>query len=246
MRLDEALFNQNLVESRNKAKTLIEAGKVTVNGKIVSKASKRVSDNDLIELLEVLRFVSRAGEKLENFLKERPISIENKRCLDVGASTGGFTDCLLQRGAAHVTCVDVGHDQLHRKIAESPKVVNIEGVNAKNIDTIELPYKTYEIAVIDVSFISLTYILEQVWGLVEPGGVLIALVKPQFEVGKAIIQKNKGVIKDKESIELALNKVRSFITENLTEVTRYSEEESSLPGSDGNIEFLIALDKKTN
>ena len=190
------------------------------------------------------RFVSRGGEKLSAALEHFAIDARGAHVLDVGASTGGFTDCVLQAGAADVVCVDVGRAQLHAKLRADPRVTNIEKLNARFIAAADLPRAEYDLVVMDLSFISLTAVWPAVWPLVRTGGTLIALVKPQFEAGKAEVDKGRGVIRDPAVQEAALARVRDFAATELTGAELVGSIDSPITGADGNREFLICLRKR--
>jgi 23S rRNA (cytidine1920-2'-O)/16S rRNA (cytidine1409-2'-O)-methyltransferase len=194
VRIDRLLVERGLVESREKAARLVLAGDVFVDGERVDKAGTLVSPDAEVELRGRSPYVSRGGEKLAYALDHFNISVEGKICLDVGASTGGFTDCLLQRGAARVYAVDVGTGQLDPRLRRDPRVVVMERTNARHLDPRvfgDLP----NLAVVDVSFISLEKILPSVFGVLAPRGEVVALIKPQFEVGRELVGKG-GVVRD--------------------------------------------------
>ncbi|MBQ2863107.1 MAG: TlyA family RNA methyltransferase, partial [Clostridia bacterium] len=181
MRLDVYLQSRELVKSRTRAKEYISLGRVKVNGKTLTKPSAEVTDADEVTLLSnALEYVGRGAHKLEGALDAFNIDVAGARCIDVGASTGGFTEVLLRRGAAAVTAVDSGHGQLDRSLREDPRVRDVEGCNARYMKAEEVG-DGYDIAVMDVSFISQTYIHPALFGLLCDGGKLISLVKPQFE-----------------------------------------------------------------
>jgi len=243
MRADEQLVLQGLAESRTQAKALIERGSVFLNGAPVAKASKRVPEDAKLELTEKFRFVSRAGEKLDAFLSTYPTSVESLAALDIGASTGGFTDCLLQRGASAVTCVDVGHGQLHPSLQANPKVTNIEKTNARELSNVELPQETYPRIVMDLSFISLTKVLPEAWKRLAKEGILIALVKPQFEASPALMKKGKGILKDDAERARIFTSIQNFCQTELPGAQIIGAIESPLLGGDGNTEYLLGLNK---
>lgn len=189
------------------------------------------------------RFVSRGGEKLAAFLGRFPVDLRGAQVLDVGASTGGFTDCALQAGAAAVTCVDVGRAQLHARLRADPRVTNIEKLNARSLRPGDLPRPLYDAVVMDLSFISLRQVLPAVWPFVRPGGRLIALVKPQFEAGKAEADRGRGVIRDAAVQEAVLAGITSFALEGLPGAGLVGSMDSPITGADGNREFLIGLQK---
>jgi 23S rRNA (cytidine1920-2'-O)/16S rRNA (cytidine1409-2'-O)-methyltransferase len=189
------------------------------------------------------RFVSRGGEKLSAALTRFAVDLQGAHVLDVGASTGGFTDCALQAGAVDVVCVDVGRAQLHARLRADPRVTNLEKINARHLTATDLPRAAYEAIVMDLSFISLKAVLPAVWPLLRPGGTLIALVKPQFEAGKAEVDKGRGVIRDTAVQEAALNAVRDFALTTLPQARLIGSMDSPITGADGNREFLLVLAK---
>ena len=238
-RLDKLLVEKGLVKSRERAKALIMAGKVLVDGKVVDKAGAQVSPEAKLEVKgEDIPYVSRGGLKLETAIKEFGLSVEGFTCLDVGASTGGFTDCLLKHGAKKVYAVDVGRGQLDWKLRNDERVISIEGFNARYLTEKEVPEKV-DLIVIDVSFISLTKILPVVKEFLKPEGKIVALIKPQFELTKKEVDRGKGVIKDPELHKKAINKILSFSRE----IGLYPENLTlSKPrGPKGNKEFLVLL-----
>ncbi|MCL5772906.1 MAG: TlyA family RNA methyltransferase [Firmicutes bacterium] len=195
-RLDQLLVEKGLVSSRERARSLVMEGKVLVDGRMIDKAGTPVSLQAVITIKEeVLPFVSRGGLKLKKAIDEFALNVSGTTCLDAGASTGGFTDCLLQEGAKKVYAVDVGYGQLHWKLRQDSRVINLEQVNARYISRKEIS-EEIDIAVIDVSFISIEKILEPVSALLKEGGKVIALVKPQFQAGRGAAK--KGVVRDKE------------------------------------------------
>jgi 23S rRNA (cytidine1920-2'-O)/16S rRNA (cytidine1409-2'-O)-methyltransferase len=187
------------------------------------------------------RFVSRGGEKLVAALEKFAIDLRGANVLDVGASTGGFTDCALQAGAASVVCVDVGRAQLHARLRADPRVVNIEKLNARNLLASDLPRAEFDAVVMDLSFISLKSVLPAVWPLLRIGGTLVALVKPQFEAGKAEADKGRGVIRDAAVQEAALSGVREFALGRLAGAVLVGSMDSPIEGAEGNREFLLCL-----
>jgi 23S rRNA (cytidine1920-2'-O)/16S rRNA (cytidine1409-2'-O)-methyltransferase len=245
LRLDEILVARGLIQSRAQARLAIMEGKVRSGTQVLDKSGHTYPENIEIELLAPPRFVSRGGEKLEGFLGAFPIPLEGANVLDVGASTGGFTDCSLQRGAAHVTCVDVGKAQLHDKIRRDPRVKNFEGVNARYLNTSTLPFPQYDVVVMDLSFISLTSVLTAVWVAVRDGGSLVCLIKPQFEVGKKEADRYHGVIRDEALRAEVVERVRSFARENLAGSSEIGLVTSPIQGAEGNVEFLLGLRKNT-
>ena len=190
------------------------------------------------------RFVSRGGEKLSAALDQFAVDLRGAHVLDVGASTGGFTDCALQAGAAVVVCVDVGRAQLHAKLRADPRVTNLEKINARFLSPGDLPRREFDAVVMDLSFISLKTVLPAVWPVVRPGGTLIALVKPQFEAGKSEVDKGRGVIRDPAVQEATLADVRDFVLRELPAAELVGTIDSPITGSDGNREFLLCLKKR--
>jgi len=235
-RLDTVLVDRGLVESREKAKRLILAGAVRVNGQLAGKASELVTDDAKLELQAAEKFVSRGGYKLEAGLDTFHIDCTGKTCMDLGASTGGFTDCLLQRGAAAVHAVDVGKGQLAWKLRQDPRVVVHDEVNARN-----LTGDPVDIVTIDVSFISLTKVLPAAVKLLRPAGHLIALIKPQFEAGRKFVSKG-GVVRDSAVHERVKTEVVEFATGPLG-LRLLGVCDSPLLGPAGNKEFLVGFAK---
>jgi 23S rRNA (cytidine1920-2'-O)/16S rRNA (cytidine1409-2'-O)-methyltransferase len=242
-RLDELLVARGLAESRAQAKALVMAGRVRHGTKRLDKPGKDFPDDIELSVTELPRFVSRGGEKLAGAIAAFGLKLEGQHVLDVGASTGGFTDCALQAGAVAVTCVDVGRAQLHPRLQRDPRVTNFEKVNARALETVELPRTDYDAVVMDLSFISLRSVLPAVWPRVRPGGVLVALVKPQFEAGKAEADKGRGVIRDPAVQAAALESVRSFALAHLPGASLIGSIDSPITGTDGNREFLLGLRK---
>lgn len=242
-RLDELLVAKGLVESRARAKALILAGKVRSGTQVLDKVGKVFSEDTPLEVIEPYPFVSRGAGKLEGFLAAHPIDLEGKHILDIGASTGGFTDLLLQRGAASATCVDVGHGQLHAKLRDDPRVTNLERTNARTLAADSLPRSAYDLAVVDVSFISLKKILPAVWPFVADGGWLVCLIKPQFEAEKKEVDRGGGVIRDDAIRERIVADIRSFAQMDLPGSQEIGLVDSPLHGPDGNREVLFGLRK---
>ncbi len=229
------MVERGLVETRQKAQALIMAGEVLIDGQRAAKAGQMVSPDALIELTAKPRFVGRGGIKLEGALDAFGIDVAGSVCADIGSSTGGFTDCLLQAGAARVHAVDVGTGQLDWKLRTDPRVVVHEGVNARYLETADLG-ETVDLAVCDVSFISATLILPAMAKVLRPEtGRIVVLVKPQFEVGKGQVGKG-GIVRDPAQHEEACAKVRAC-AEGLGFRTRLTE--SPIAGAEGNKEFLL-------
>ncbi len=233
-RLDQLVVARGLAESREKAQRLILAGKVSVNGHPLAKPGHSVDPDAALSIAAQERFVGRGGEKLLAALERWKPDIRGAICLDIGASTGGFTDCLLQRGAARVYAVDVGRGQLHPRLASDPRVISMEGVNARNLTAADLP-ETPDVAVIDASFISLKLLLPPIAQILPTGGRLITLIKPQFEAGRADVERG-GVVRDAEVHRRVAEEVRAC-GEQLGLVWQ-GVIESPLRGPAGNIEFL--------
>ena len=245
IRADELLLKRGLCESRTAAKNLILDGKVFVDKKVLKKPSKELPIDAHIELTELARFVSRGGEKLDAFLEAFHVDVSGKTILDVGASTGGFTDCAIQRGDISATCVDVGHGQLQKQLQDDPRVTNIEKVNARDLKPSLLPLSSYDIIVMDLSFISLKKVLQIIWQFLKPGGILITLVKPQFELTQEILRKASGVIKDPNLQEKALDEVLDFSKNELHGSITIGKIPSPIKGGDGNQEFLLGIKKNS-
>lgn len=235
-RLDEALVSRALVESRSRARGMIMAGQVTVDGQVVTKAGFAVTAAAAIALVEGPRYVSRAGEKLENGLRYMGWRADTESCLDVGASTGGFTDCLLAHGAAHVVAVDVGRNQLHERLAVDPRVTVLDGVNARRLEAAQLPYRPTFVTV-DVSFISLRLVLPALFQVLATPARGMVLVKPQFEAGRR--QVVKGVVRDPQVHRQVLLDVCTCVTGLGAAVLGICD--SCVRGPAGNREFLVAL-----
>lgn len=213
------------------------SGAVFVNGIRVDKAGAIISEDSSIEVKDSpSQYVSRGGTKLEAALKGFRIEVNNKIALDIGASTGGFTDCLLQHGARIVYAVDVGYGQLDWKLRKDPKVVVMERINARYLKPEDIN-ELVDIATIDVSFISLTKITPTTLGLLKPGGTLIALIKPQFEVGKGEVGKG-GIVKDENKHKVVIDKITVFLGELGFQILGVIP--SPILGADGNKEFLVA------
>ena len=243
-RLDVALVERGLCESREKAQRAIMAGQVKINGHPARKASDSTRDTDEISLEGGERFVSRGGHKLEQALNHFALNVTGLTCLDLGASTGGFTDCLLQHGAAKVFAVDVGQGQLAWKLRQDPRVVVMEKTNARELTPAHFPtpFRLFDQVVIDCSFISLRKILPPAIALLKPAGNIVALLKPQFEAGKAEADKGAGVITDPAVHERVLREVQEF-TAAQPGVCWRGVTESPLLGPAGNKEFLVLIEK---
>ena len=239
-RLDVALVNRGLVESREKGRALIMAGSVYVNGQKAFKAGESIKDGMNIEIRGAkLKYVSRGGLKREKSLEVFPINLTDKVCADIGASTGGFTDCMLQNGAKKVYAVDVGYGQLAWKLRSDERVVNMERTNVRYLD-FDLIQDKIEFVSIDVSFISLKLVLPVVYELLADGGELVALIKPQFEAGREEVGK-KGVVRDASVHRSVIENITSFAYE--TGFCVKGLDFSPIKGPEGNIEYLMYVSK---
>ena len=237
MRLDLYLVEKGFCESRSRAARLIGEGKVLLDGKKATKAGQEVSLGEhTVEITELDRFVGRGGLKLEGALDSFGIDVTGKRCIDVGASTGGFTDCLLQRGAAFVCAVDSGRGQLHPSLLQDVRVTSVEGFNARELspDT----FGCFDIAVMDVSFISQTLIHQPLKSVLREGAIFISLIKPQFEAGKSALGKG-GIVKKAADREIAVGRV--ITSAELCGFEPIGVIRSPIEGGDGNIEYLAAF-----
>lgn len=241
MRLDKALAARGICRSRTEAQALIAAELISVDGKRGYKASADIDDEALLARHDDgPRFVSRGALKLEAALDEFGIDVTHKKALDVGASTGGFTECLLRRGIGSVIAVDVGHGQMVPEIAGDPRVQSREGVNARSLTPADFPH-AFDLVVADLSFISLTLVLPALTPLLARSADLICLVKPQFEVGAAHLGKG-GIVRDRKARTEALERVaQAAAALGLREWGRMT---SPIEGSDGNGEFLLRLQKE--
>ena len=238
MRLDLYLAENGFVKSRERAKELIKSGQIIADGVAVTKPSFDVSDDVNIEIIgEQLKYVGRGGLKLEKAISEFEINLNGRTCIDIGASTGGFTDCMLQNGAEYVYAVDVGHDQLDDKLKKDPRVCNMERNNIRNLTVDNFP-KNPEFISADVSFVSLTQILPKIKELLPNEGEAVVLIKPQFEAGKSAIGKN-GIVKDKKIHIKVLEDIISFCFS--LELEAVNLIHSPISGGDGNIEYLAHL-----
>ncbi len=239
-RLDEALAVAGFFESAERARRAVMAGEVLMNGRPVSKPGTPVKTDDCLSLAARERFVGRGGYKLESALDFFGVDPVGKLCLDVGASTGGFTDCLLQRGASRVFSIDVGRGQLHWKLRNDPRVEHREGVNARFLEPSDFT-PAPALAVGDVSFISLTLILPAVLRVLAPEGDLIFLIKPQFEAPRESVERG-GIVSD-ESVRLAcVNKIRQFVEQ--LETRWLGHMVSPITGRDGNVEYLFHASRR--
>ena len=241
-RLDVLLVEKGLAPSREKAKAIIMAGIVYVDGNKEDKAGTTFPVNAVIEIKgKTLPYVSRGGLKLEKAMQKFPITLSGKVCMDVGSSTGGFTDCMLQNGATKVYAIDVGHGQLAWKLRNDERVVCMEKTNIRYVTPNDIDDEL-DFASVDVSFISLTKVLGPARALLKDGGEMVCLIKPQFEAGREKVGK-KGVVRDKSVHEEVVNNIISFALSNGFSVLDL--EYSPIKGPEGNIEYLVHI-KKTD
>ena len=237
-RIDKLLVDRGLAESRTKAQAMIMAGVVLVEEQRIGKPSQQFDQNASIRIKgsddPTTRYVGRGGLKLEAALREFQINVDGLVCLDVGASTGGFTDCLLQNGARKVFAVDVGHNQIDWRLRNDPRVEVREGVNARYLGAEDFPRK-FELVVMDVSFISATKVLPAIVTLLVPQGAIITLIKPQFEVGRGEVG-GGGVVRDRAARARAVEEVNSAAESLGLKVVNVIE--SPITGAEGNVEYL--------
>lgn len=239
-RLDVVLFERGFAQSREKAKALIMSGIVYVNDRKEIKAGCEIKPDDTVEVRgSTLKYVSRGGLKLEKAMNDFPIDLNGKICMDIGASTGGFTDCMLQNGASKVYSVDVGYGQLAWKLRSDDRVVNLERTNFRYVTREQVP-EEIEFASVDVSFISLKLILPVMYTLLKDGAHAVCLIKPQFEAGRENVGK-KGVVRDPAVHENVIETVVRFACSNSFEVCGLTY--SPVKGPEGNIEYLMYLKK---
>lgn len=236
-RLDTLLVTRGFFESREKAQRALMAGIVEVDGRRAGKPGDRVPLDAALHVLEPEKYVSRGGLKLEAALAAFGLDPAGRACLDIGASTGGFTDCLLQRGAARVHALDVGRNQMHWKIRRDPRVVAREGLNCRHLTRADVG-ETIWLAVADVSFISLTLILPPAFELLDPEGHMVALIKPQFELSRSAVGKG-GIVSDPAAHAAAVEKIRAFVERSSRRWLGVIE--SPILGMTGNREFLAWL-----
>ena len=241
MRLDLALVERSLAKSRTRASSLISGGFVKVNGTTVTKPSHETADTDAVEVTgEEHGFVGRGGMKLDHALNAFHLDVNGLVCADIGASTGGFTDCLLQRGAAHVYAVDAGHGQLDPSLAADPRVTNLEGINARNLSPSLIP-EPVNLAVLDLSFISQTLVHPALKSILAPDARFVGLIKPQFECGRAAIGSG-GIVRDRKQHAAAIRKVLASLREN--GLTPEGLVKSPIKGGDGNTEYVAVFVKE--
>jgi 23S rRNA (cytidine1920-2'-O)/16S rRNA (cytidine1409-2'-O)-methyltransferase len=244
LRLDQALVDRGLCDSREKAKRAVMAGTVKINGQLARKPSDAIKPNDEVSLIAPEKFVSRGGYKLEHALGYFQLDVTGLTALDLGASTGGFTDCLLQRGATKVYAVDVGQGQLAWKLRRDRRVVVMEKTNARELTPASFPssFVPPALAVIDCSFISLRKILLPAVALLSASAKIVALIKPQFEAGKAEADKGEGVITDPAIHQRVIQELKEFVAAQ-SGLRWCGVSESPLLGPAGNKEFLVLIEK---
>ncbi len=235
MRLDTLLVEKGYAETRSKALGLIMSGSVLVDGKPVTKAGSPTDEGALISIKEAPAYVSRAGGKLEAALDAFGVDLTGKVAIDIGASTGGFTDLMLQRGARRVYAVDVGHSQLHWRLANDGRVISLEGVNARNLDPALIP-EPCDVATFDVSFISLKLVVPPVLKVLGPAAQIIALIKPQFEAGRHSVGKG-GILRDENVAKKVIEDLEAFFIS--LDLTVSGTIPSPVKGVKGNQEYLI-------
>ena len=232
------LVRRGLAASRQQAQVLIEAGAVTVGGAPAPKPGRLVSPGDAVELVgPPPRFVSRGGEKLEGALDHFGVEVAGRPALDAGASTGGFTDCLLQRGASSVVAVDVGHGQLDARLRQDPRVTVLERTNVRHLDLSTVGGRPFPLVTADLSFISLGAVLPALLGMASPDADLVLLVKPQFEAGRAEAGRGRGVVRDPDVWRRVLDEVAAALAGRGTAVVGVTV--SPLLGARGNVEFFV-------
>jgi len=239
VRLDTLLIERGLVTTRQQAIGLILSGNILVDGIKIEKAGKAVPEDAEIVVKETLRYVGRGGLKLEEAIRSFNLNVKDKSAIDIGASTGGFTDCLLQHGAKKVYAVDVGYGQLHWRLRQDPRVINIEKTHILKFDW-RLIQDPIDIATVDLSFISVTRIFPVLCEHLQQSATVIILVKPQFEVGKGEVGKG-GIVRDKDKIQKAVDKVISHAVKAGFKVRGLIN--SPITGQKGNIEYLLYIEK---
>ena len=237
-RLDQEMVRRGLADSRTSAAASIDAGRVLVNGSVADKASRLVAAGDSIIVTVTAKYVGRGGDKLEAALDAFGINPRGREALDIGSSTGGFTDCLLQRGARGVVAVDVGHNQLHERLRGDARVRSFEGLHIRDADA-EVIGGPFDLVVCDLSFISLTSVSGPIARHCAPGADVVMLVKPQFEAGRSEVNKGQGIIRDEEVRQRTLSEVTDhYVGAGFTMVEAI---DSPVPGSGGNVEFFLYL-----
>lgn len=236
LRADLLLVERGLAPTRTRAQELVRRGRVTVNGARVERPAQLLDADDTLAIEAPLEFVSRGGEKLAGALDAFALDLAGAVIVDVGASTGGFTDVALKRGARKVYAVDVGHDQLHPTLRSDPRVVVREGTNARTLQASDFD-EPIDVVLVDASFIGLAKLLDAIARVLRADGALVALVKPQFEVGPESARKSRGVVRDEHERERAVEAVRAALRD--TGFTLLAESDSVLPGPRGNVERFV-------
>ena len=240
IRLDKLLFEEGLVESREKAKAVILEGNVLVNGDVVDKAGALVRPDDILKVKSKMPYVSRGGLKLEHAIKFFNIEVKGKIAMDVGASTGGFTDCLIQHDANKIYAIDVGYGQFHWILRTDERIILLERTNIRHIEN-DFIFDEIDIATIDVSFISLLKVIPKVLEFLKPSGEIVALIKPQFEAGRKDVGKGGVIRSEKKQLEI-VEKIKSESEKMGLEVIGTTK--SPLKGPKGNVEYFIYLKRK--
>ena len=242
MRLDKYLVDKGLCSSRERAQDAIKLKTVSVNGRIETKASKDIADTDVVELIDIFnKYVSRGGLKLEKAIEVFQLDFQGVEVLDVGSSTGGFTDCALQHGAAFVVAVDVGTDQLHPSLRTNPKVLSLENKDFRELTLEEVQDRHFDWIVSDVSFISLTYLFPYFKTFMKPDAQLMLLIKPQFEAGQSFLNRS-GIVTDEKGYKLAIQKVMAQATMDGFYLNNIAV--STLFEKNKNVEFLALFSTK--
>jgi 23S rRNA (cytidine1920-2'-O)/16S rRNA (cytidine1409-2'-O)-methyltransferase len=241
IRLDQLLVARGFFTSREQARRAILAGTVSVGTRTAAKASEPLDEQTVVAVKPTQKYVGRGALKLEPALEYFDIELKGKTALDIGASTGGFTDCILQRGAEKVYAVDVGYGQLDWKLRNDPRVIVLEKINARFLTCEQIP-EFVDVCVIDVSFISLTLILPTAFALLKPAGVIVALIKPQFELQRADVGKG-GIVRDPHLHQKAQDKIVAFVTNVGHVVTGIAP--AAIKGADGNQEFFACIRKRS-
>jgi 23S rRNA (cytidine1920-2'-O)/16S rRNA (cytidine1409-2'-O)-methyltransferase len=241
LRLDQLLVGKGLFQSREQARRAVMAGEVKVGTRIAAKPSELLDERAAIAVKPTRKYVGRGALKLESALDYFKIDVRGKTALDVGASTGGFTDCMLQRGAEKVYAVDVGHGQLDWKLRNDPRVIVLEKVNARSLSSNHIP-EPVDLCVIDVSFISLTLVLPNAFDLMTPAGAILALIKPQFELQRSEVGRG-GIVRDPDLHRKAQDRIVGFVTHLGHVVTGIIP--SAIKGADGNQEFFACIRRRS-
>ena len=243
MRLDVYLTEKGICRSRSAAQQLINLGGVTVNGKTAVKNSLEVADSDEVKIVELMlpKYVGRGGQKLESALELWSVDLGGKVCLDIGSSTGGFTDCMLQSGAARVFAVDVGSGQLNEKLRADERVISLENTDIRGFSFDGYGISAADFIGTDVSFISLKLVLPHIYRLLAEGGKAVALIKPQFEAGRGSLSK-KGIVRDEKTRLRCVEEIKRFAEQ--CGFTVMGTSVSPITGGDGNIEYLLGLRKE--